>query len=288
MVLNDTIQICDGVKAPRLGLGTWFIEGEAATQAVCDAAAIGYRHFDTAEGYGNEREVGAGVRACGLPRNQVFLTTKLEAAYKTYDQAHAGIEKSLADLDCGYIDLMIIHSPQPWSKVNQSDDRYFAGNLEAWRALEDAQSEGKIRAIGVSNFQPADLQNILDHGRVKPAVNQVLCHVGNTPWETIDFCRQQGIAIEAYSPVAHGAILGNTEVAAMADRYGVSVPQLCIRYCLQLGAIALPKTANPDHMRTNAQVDFQISDADMETLRKFKPVTDYGEANQFPVYGGKL
>ena len=183
--------------------------------------------------------------------------------------------------------LMIIHSPQPWTDFREGD-RFFAGNLEAWQALEEAYEAGKLRAIGVSNFERPDLDNLLDNGHIAPMVNQVLAHIGNTPFDLIDYCQSKGILVEAYSPVAHGAILDNPDIAAMAARYQVSVPQLSIRYCLQLDTLPLPKTANHDHMRTNAQLDFDITDADMDTLRAVQPLTNYGEANMFPVYGGKL
>ena len=166
--------------------------------------------------------------------------------------------------------------------------RYYEGNREAWRSLEDALSAGKVRAIGVSNFGEGDIDNILGACRVKPAVNQVLAHIANTPKALIDRCQAQGIAVEAYSPVAHGEAMKRPEIAAMADKYGVSVPQLCIRYDWQLGLIVLPKTANPDHMRDNAAIDFAISDADMQTLLGLETMTDYGDAGFFPVFGGRL
>lgn len=287
MILSETYTLTNGVKIPKLGLGMWMIENGKAAQAVRDAAEIGYRHFDTAEGYGNERGVGEGVRACGVARDQLFVTTKLEAAYKTYAEAKAGIDGSLRDLGLDYIDLMIIHSPQPWTDFREGE-HFFEGNLEAWRALEEAHQAGKLRAIGVSNFEQIDLDNILNNGSVKPAVNQILAHVGNTPFDLIDYCHDKGILVEAYSPVAHGEMLKHEGVAAMAQKYGVSVAQLCIRYCLQLGTVPLPKTANPAHMRANAAVDFDISDADMDALKKVERIKNYGEAGIFPVYGGKL
>lgn len=161
-------------------------------------------------------------------------------------------------------------------------------NDQTAEALWDALDAGKVRTIGVSNFLQADLENILARCRVRPMVNQVLAHVGNTPFGLVDWCQKRGILVEAYSPVAHGAVLGNKEIAAIAKRYGVTVPQLCIRYCLQLGLVALPKTGNPEHIRANAAADFEIFDSDMEALRNVSPVTDYGEASYFPVYGGKL
>lgn len=287
-IFEETLTLNNGVAIPRLALGTWLIDDAAAADAVKAAVAIGYRHIDTAQAYGNERGVGEGIRCCGVPREKLFVTTKVAAEHKIYGAAAASIDASLAKTGLDYLDMIIIHSPQPWAAVNQSDDRYEEGNREAWRALEDAQAAGKVRAIGVSNFNAGDLDNILGACRVKPAVNQVLAHIANTPKALIDRCQAQGIAVEAYSPVAHGEAMKRPEIIAMAEKYGVSVPQLCIRYDWQLGLIVLPKTANPDHMRANAAIDFAISDADMQILLGLAPMTDYGDASVFPVFGGRL
>ena len=287
-MFNNTVKLSNGVVVPQLALGTWFIGNREATGAVRSAIDIGYRHIDTAQAYGNERGVGAGIRECGVPRDQIFVTTKVAAEHKDYRSAAAGIDGSLKDLGLEYIDLMIIHSPQPWAKVNQSDDRYFEGNREAWRALTDAYKAGKLRAIGVSNFLEEDIDNLWNSADVKPMVNQVLCHISNTPIELIGYCQKLGIAMEAYSPVAHGEAMKNPEIAEMAGKYGVTVPQLCIRYDIQLGMIVLPKTSNPEHMRSNAEVDFEISDEDMETLKKTEHIKDYGKHGFFPVFGGRL
>lgn len=283
-ILNETYELSNGRTIPKLGLGTWFIDDAVAADAVRDAIEIGYRNIDTAQAYGNERGVGEGVRTSGVPREELFVSTKLAAEIKDYDGAVAAIEESLAKLDVGYIDLMLIHSPQPWNDFRGGD--YSEGNRQAWRALEDAHGAGKVGSIGVSNFLQADLDNILEHAVVTPHVNQILVHAGNTPTELIAYCEEINILVEAYSPIAHGEILNNPEVAAIAERYGVSVPQLCIRYTIQLGTVSLPKTANPDHMRSNAEVDFVISDADMELLRNLDE-RDYGQSGVFPVYSGK-
>ena len=187
-----------------------------------------------------------------------------------------------------YLDMMIIHSPQPWVEVNQSDNRYEDGNREAWRALEEAYKEGKLKAIGVSNFQISDIESLVKTAEIKPMVNQILLHISNTPAELVDYCQKNDIVVEAYSPIAHGVILNQPEIKEMADKYGATVPQLCIRYTIQLGAVSLPKTANPEHMKSNAQVDFEISTEDMEVLKNFKKIENYGESSGFPVYGGKL
>ena len=285
---TNTITLANGVKVPQLGLGTWFIDDSQVAEAVKAAAKLGYRHFDTAQAYGNERGVGEGVRTCGIKREELFVVSKVAAEHKTYEEAKKGIDETLAKMGLEYLDMMIIHSPQPWVKVNQCDDRYVEGNRAAWRALEEAYKEGKLRAVGVSNFQIEDLKSLMEACEIKPMVNQILLHISNTPLELVEFCQKNDIAVEAYSPIAHGEILHQPEIEAVAKKYGVSVPQLCIRYTLQLGTIALPKTANPAHMETNARVAFEIEAEDMEMLKHFKHIANYGESSGFPVYGGKL
>ena len=285
---NNYLTLNNGIKIPQLGLGTWFIDDSVVAKAVKQAVQVGYRHFDTAQAYGNERGVGEGIRTCGIPREELFVVSKVAAEHKTYESAKSSIEKTLADMQLDYLDMMIIHSPQPWADVNQSDNRYAEGNREAWRALEDAYKEGKLKAIGVSNFQIGDIESLLEGCEIKPMVDQILLHISNTPEELVEYCQKHDIAVEAYSPIAHGEILDQPEIAVMAEKYGVSVPQLCIRYTLQLGAISLPKTGDPEHMKTNADVDFEISAEDMELLRNFKHIESYGDSGVFPVYGGKL
>ena len=285
---TNTLTLNNNIKIPQLGLGTWFIDDANVAEAVKAAATLGYRHFDTAQAYGNERGVGEGIQNCGISREELFVVSKVAAEHKTYEDAKQGIDETLKKMGLDYLDMMIIHSPQPWDKVNQCDDRYVEGNRAAWKALEDAYKEGKLRAIGVSNFQISDLKNLMETCEIKPMVNQILCHISNTPLELIKFCQENDIVIEAYSPIAHGEILHQPEIKAIADKYGVSVPQLCIRYVLQLGAIALPKTANPSHMENNSKVDFEITAEDMEILKQFKHIESYGESSGFTVYGGKL
>ena len=286
-IFEECYTLSNGAKIPKMGLGTWFIPDETVSQAVKDAVKIGYRHFDTAQAYGNE-SVGEGIRTCGVPREELFVVSKVAAEHKTYEAAKAGIDETLKKMGLDYLDMMIIHSPQPWVEVNQSENRYKEGNRQAWKALEEAYNEGKLKAIGVSNFQIEDLESLMETAKVKPMVNQVLCHISNTPIELIEFCQKSNILIEAYSPIAHGEILNQPEVKAIADKYGVTVPQLCIRYTLQLGTLPLPKTENTEHMRYNAKVDFMISDSDMEKLKTVERIKNYGEFSGFPVYGGKM
>lgn len=286
MILNETYTLSNSVKIPKLGLGTWMMTDGEAAQAVRDAVAMGYRHIDTAQAYGNEAGVGEGIRTCGVSREELFVTSKVAAENKSYDSAARSIDETLKKSGLDYIDMMIIHSPQPWAEF-RGEKRYFDENREAWRALEDAYKEGKIRAIGVSNFLKDDLENILGSCEIKPMVNQILAHISNTPLSLIEFCRENGIQTEAYSPIAHGEALKNKSIADIAEKYSVSPAQLCVRYVLELGMIALPKTANPEHMRANADVDFSISAKDMETLKAFEKIKDYGEYSFFPVFSGK-
>ncbi|MGN2270396.1 aldo/keto reductase [Priestia megaterium] len=286
-MFNETYKLLNGVEIPLLGLGTWLFDDEQAAQAVRDAVSNGYRHIDTAQAYMNEAGIGEGIRSCGVAREELFITTKVAAEAKTYEEVTNSIDESLTKMGLDYIDLLIIHSPQPWTAFRE-ENRYFEENKKAWKAMEDAYKAGKVKAIGLSNFLQDDIENILSSCEIKPMVNQILAHVSNTPLELIEFCQKKGILVEAYSPIAHGAVLGNEEVKVIADKYGVSIAQLCLRYDIQLGLAVIPKTANPNHMKNNAELDFVISDADMEILKNVEPIQDYGEHSYFPVFGGKL
>ena len=226
------------------------------------------------------------MRTCGVRREELFVASKVAAELKTYEDAAKSIDETLERMGLGYLDQMIIHSPQPWSEF-RVEKRYFEENKEVWRALEDARAAGKVKVIGVSNFLQDDLENLLSSCRVMPMVNQILLHITNTDSALVDFCKAQGIQVEAYSPIAHGEALKNPAIVKMAEKYGVSAAQLCIRYVLQLGAVALPKTADPAHMESNADVDFAISEEDMETLKNMERIANYGEFSAFPVFSGK-
>lgn len=286
MIFDETYTLSNGVEIPKLGLGTWFIDDGDAAEAVRQAARIGYRHFDTAQAYGNERGVGEGIRTCGVPREKLFVTDKIAAEHKSYASAVGSIDGALEKMKLDYLDMMIIHSPQPWAEW-RGKKRYFKENREVWKALEGAYRAGKVRAIGVSNFLQDDLTNLFPACEVKPMVNQILAHIGNTPLPLIDFCTAKGVLVESYAPIAHGEIFKDQTAADMAGKYGVSLPQLCVRYVLQLGTVALPKTANPEHMRQNASVDFKISDGDMKFLKSLTTLKDYGQFSHFPVFSGK-
>ncbi|MQS97429.1 aldo/keto reductase [Companilactobacillus halodurans] len=286
-VFDETYTMNNGIKIPRLALGVWEIPDDKVADAVENAVAIGYRHIDTAQAYGNERGVGEGIKNTNVSRDEIFVNSKVAAELKNYDDAKKSIDETLKKMDLDYLDMMIIHNPQPWNEVNQGNDRHFEGNLEAWRAMEDAVKAGKLKTIGVSSFQKEDLDNLIKNSDTKPAVNQIQIHIGDTPLDLIKYSQDNDIVVEAFSPIAHGAAMNNDVIKKMAAKYNVSVPQLCIRFDWQLNVVVLPKTANPDHMKSNADIDFEISDEDMATLAK-QDKMDYGDASAYPVFGGKI
>ena len=271
MVLDEFYKRNNGQRIPKIALGTWQTSNDEAATAVAAAIDAGYRHIDTAIAYGNESGVGAGIKAAlkktGIHRESIFITSKIPAEVKSYTDAVRCIQESMDRLDAFHIDMMLIHAPRPWAEMGMPGaNRYYKENVEIWNSLEEAYEAGKIRAIGVSNFDIDDLNNILAGGRVIPAVNQIRVHIGHVPTEVIDFCEQNGILVEAYSPNAMGRLMQVPEICAMAAKYDVSVPQLASRFVLQLGLLPLPKSVHENRIRQNAQLDFEINSNDMATL----------------------
>lgn len=284
--MNEFFELSNGLKIPKVGLGTWLIDNDKVEEVVECALEAGYRHIDTAQAYGNEEGVGKAIRKSNIARQDLFITSKIAAEAKTYQEAYDSINETLNKMELDYLDLMIIHSPQPWQEF-RDDNRYFKENKEVWKALETAYQEGKVKAIGVSNFLKDDLENILNSCQIKPMVNQILTHISNTKTELIKFCKENDILVEAYSPIAHGAILKNENIIAMANKYNVSVARLCIRYIIQLGLVALPKASSKEHLIDNLKVDFEISEEDMEVLKAIKTIEDYGQDDFIPVFSAK-
>ena len=280
----ENIKLNNGIEIPCVGLGTWLIDNDKVDKVVCDAVKIGYRHIDTAQAYENEEGVGKGITNCGIPREELFVTTKIRAEYKDYDSAKKSVLESLKKMGLDYLDLVIIHAPQPWVEFRETDNNYYKENVDVWRALEDLYNEGKVKAIGVSNFHDYDLKNILDNCHIKPMVNQVLSHIGQTPFDIIEFCGKNDIVVEAYSPIAHGEAGRIDDVVRIAEKYNKSFAQICLKYQLQLGCIVLPKASSLEHLENNFDLDFEISNEDMDILNKVKPLDDYGDHDFFPVF----
>ena len=266
-VLTEHYTLANGAPIPKLGFGTWQTPDDVAPGAVRVALRVGYRHIDTARAYVNESGVGKGVRASGIPRDQIFVTTKVPAEIKTYERAVQSIKTSLTQLQLGPIDLLLIHAPKPWPEMFQPGAKpYFDENLAVWQAMVEAHERGDVAAIGVSNFDVDDIENITSHSGIIPAANQIEFHIGHTQDDIVAYCQAKGILIEAYSPIGTGELLNNAEIAAVAAGYGKSVAQVCIRYALQKGTLPLPKSVHDEFIEQNTQVDFEISDADMAVL----------------------
>ncbi|KRN81572.1 oxidoreductase [Pediococcus ethanolidurans] len=263
-MLTETFELANGVKIPKVGFGTWQTPaGDVAYQAVRNALKVGYRHIDTAKAYGNEADVGRAVRDSGIARDQIFVTSKLPAQSKTYDEAMADFESTFKKLDIDYVDLYLVHAPWPWSQIGKDCDE---GNVEVWRAMQDIYASGRVKAIGVSNFNVHDLENVMADAKIKPMVNQIQYYVGFTEPKITEFAKKNNILVEAYSPLATGGLLRNEKMATLAKKYDVSVAQMALRFCLQNGILPLPKAVGEDHIENNAKLDFEISDADMVTL----------------------
>ena len=271
MVLEEFYALNNGVRIPKLALGTWQIPEVISSDVVFKALDIGYKHIDTAIAYENETGVGIGLKKAieelKIPRESLFVTSKIPAEIKNYKEAVANILDSFKRINSTHIDLMLIHAPKPWCEMfKENKPNYYKENLEVWKALEEAYEWKKYRAIGVSNFSVDDLKNILDNSPIKPAVNQIRVHIGHVPEELIAFCKANDILVEAYSPNATGKLSENKTVQEIAKKYNVSVPQLGCRFDLQLGLLPLPKSTHEAYIRENAKLDFEISESDMERL----------------------
>ena len=273
MYSDKTITLNNGTKIPLIQLGTWLINNDDVRKVVRQAIDVGYRAFDTARDYGNENGVGKGIWNSDVERSDIYLTTKLPTAVKDYEGTKKAIDEALDRFSLEYIDMLLIHSPQPWIEVNRTSDRHFEENLENWRAMEEAVKAGKVRSIGVSNFLQEDVANIVNNGTIKPAVNQIEVHIGNVPSDLMKYCENLGVQIEAYSPLAHGRLLKDRKINTYAKKYNVSPAELMLAFDLQLGCIVIPKSDNVAEMKENLNVDFKISDEDMAALAKLKETT---------------
>lgn len=262
-LLSETYTLYNGVKIPKIGFGTWQISNAAAYDAVSVALKTGYRHIDTARAYGNEENVGRAVRDSKLKREEVFVTSKLPAEIKGFKETRASFEKTIRNLGFSYLDLFLIHAPWPWNDKGRDCTE---GNIASWKAMEEMYKEGKIRAIGVSNFSVSDINSILENCEIVPMVNQIRLYIGHMQAGLTEFCRQQNILVEAYSPLATGGALKREAIREVAKKYNVSPAQVCIRYLLQKELLPLPKSVHADRIFENAEVAFAISDDDMKKM----------------------
>jgi 2,5-diketo-D-gluconate reductase A len=254
----SNIELNDGNPIPQLGFGVFQIKREDTVAAVHQALEVGYRHIDTAQGYHNEAEVGEAVRTSGLDRGEVFVTSKLRNGAHAPDAARAAFEGTLSALGFDYVDLFLIHWPLP-----MVEDDY----VETWRVFESFKRDGRARSIGVSNFQIAHLERLAEETETVPAVNQIELHPYLLNDEVHAYDRDHGIATEAWSPIAQGAVLDDPEIAAIAERVDRSAAQVVLRWHLQLGTIVFPKSVTPARIEENFRLfDFELSDDDVERI----------------------
>lgn len=266
--MKDHYVLANGVKIPSVGFGTWQApDGDVAVDAVKAAIASGYRHIDTAQAYGNEASVGKAVAECGVPREELFITTKLTNDNHSYDLVMSSFEESLADLGLDYVDMFLIHWPSP----KPIRDHWEEANAETWRAMEELYDQGKIRALGVSNFMPHHIRALLKTCRVKPVVDQIRLCPGDAQDEVVSYLRSEGILAEAYSPLGTGKIFDVPEIKALSEKYGKSVARICIRWSLQMGFLPLPKSVTPSRIEENLKVfDFELDEDDMALIASLK------------------
>lgn len=268
MGLNETYTLSDGVQVPKIGFGTWQMPNdEHTTKVVENAINVGYRHIDTAQMYGNEEAVGNGIKNSGIAREELFITTKLNNQNHTYELAKKSIDESLGLLGLDYIDLFLIHWPNP----KQYRENWQESNIESWRAMEEAQQQGKIRSLGVSNFMPHHLDALIDSVQVMPTVNQILLNPSEMQPDTVARNKELNILSEAYSPLGTGKIFDVPAMKDLAEKYNKSIAQVAIRWSLQHGFLPLPKSSTLSRAEENANVfDFEISEEDMKIMDGLK------------------
>lgn len=260
----STYKLSNGVEIPVIGYGTWQVEGDIAASSVEEAIRAGYRHIDTAQAYGNEKSVGEGIRRSGIARDELFVTTKLTNANHSYDLTMSSFKQSLIDLGLDYVDLFLVHWPCPI----QVRDRWQDANAETWRAIEELYEDGRIRAIGVSNFHQRHIDALLQTAKYAPMVDQIRLCPGCTQDEVVDYCRKNNILLEAYSPLRRGQVSEVEEINKIASKYGKSASQIAIRWSLDMGFLPLPKSVTPSRIRDNLNVfDFELTKDEVETLK---------------------
>lgn len=255
--------LSNGYKLPKLGLGTYKLKGEEAYKVVLEALKIGYRHIDSAIIYRNEEEVGRAIRDSGVPREDIFLTSKLPPHIKNKKSAKRMFERSLKNLGVDYLDAYIINAPGPFDDL---DGNYDQGNVEVYQFLEELYKEELVGAIGVSQFDVHHIQNILDHTTITPHINQISFFIGHRQDALVDFCKKHAIQIQAFSPLAKGYLKDNPVLKKMAKDYDVSVFQLALAYNIQKGVAPIPKASKVEHLLENAQLNIQIKEEDMALL----------------------
>ncbi|AFT82400.1 aldo/keto reductase [Leuconostoc carnosum] len=276
MSLTDTYTLNNGVKIPVIGFGTWqSADGDVAYQAVKWALEAGYRHIDTAAIYGNEQSVGRAIKDSGIAREDLFITTKLWNDSHSYDATNKALETSLNKLGIDYVDLYLIHWPNPHDVRQKDEEAWQAANADTWRAFEAAYQAGKAKAIGVSNFQIHHLEALAKTQKIAPMVNQNFLNPSDGQAELVAYNTAHGMLNEAYSPLGTGKLINLPQVNALSEKYGKSVPQILIRWSLEKGFLPLPKSTHKEFIEANANVfDFSLTTEEVDQLDKLSGVND--------------
>lgn len=271
--LTDCYKLYNGVEIPCIGFGTWQTRnGSVAVSSVLSALEAGYRHIDTAEGYGNEESVGIAIKKSGISRKKIFVTSKLANGSHGYKNTLSAFEKTMKKLDTDYLDLFLIHWPNPI----ESRRNWQEANAGTWRAFEELYNAGRIRSIGLSNFHPHHINELMKTASIAPMVNQIRLCPGDTQDEVVDFCRSKDIILEAYSPLGTGQIFDVPEMKELSKKYNKSIAQICIRWSLQRGYLPLPKSVTPSRIEENTDVfDFELSAADVRLIADLKGCVGY-------------
>lgn len=278
----ETYQLVNGVKIPKLGFGTWQLEeGDEAYNSIRAALDVGYTHIDTAQVYGNEPSVGRAIQDSGIAREDLFVTTKVWNDKETYQATLDSMEESLQKLQMDYVDLVLIHWPNP--QPLRVDRQWVKRNAEVWKALEELYKEGKVKAIGVSNFMERHFDALLETATITPMINQILLAPGADLPELVKYYTDQDVLIQAYSPLGSGEMLDKEEIQAVAQEVDRTVPQVAIRWSLEHGYNPLPRSRNKDHIISNFQVfDFELSQSQMERLDAMEPAKEQPDPDHRP------
>lgn len=273
--LNDCFELHNGVKIPCVGFGTYQAQnGEIAVCAVKAAIALGYRHIDTAAGYGNEESVGIAVKQSGVRREDIFITSKLQNTEHGYENTMKAFEQTMKNLNMDYLDLYLIHWPNPIKYRNE----WQSANAGTWKAFEELYKAGRIRSIGISNFHPRHIDELMKTAEIAPMVNQIRLCPGDTQNEVVDYCKERSMVLEAYSPLGTGRIFEVPQMQAIAQKYGKTIAQICIRWSLQKGYLPLPKSVTESRIRENAEVfDFELSAQDVQSISDLKGCCGYSQ-----------
>ena len=271
----ETYTLANGQTIPVIGFGTYKLaEGAETIDAVTEALNVGYRHIDTAQVYGNETSVGQAINESDVPRADIFLTTKLWNTVLTYEEAMETFEESLQRLQQDYVDLLLIHWPNPVQV--RENDAWVERNKNVWKAMEDLYQAGKVKAIGVSNFRQHHLDKLLETAEIVPMVNQIKLAPGLDEADLVAYCRDKDMILEAYTPLGRGTVLESDVISQMAEKYGKTNIQIALRWSLDKGFLPLPKSATLKNIASNLDVfDFELSEEDIETLNTLEGISEY-------------